>query len=153
MQFEWETPQEFFNILNEEFHFTLDVCATSENAKCPKYYTKEDNGLNFKWSKNVVWMNPPYDRSLPEWIKKAYISAQQGGTVVALIQGRSSDTKWWHEYIMKADEIRYIKGRLHFGINKKFTEANISSIVVVFRPFCIGPPKVSSIGNGREKRN
>ena len=41
----WETPQEFFNQLNDEFHFTLDVCALPQNAKCENYYTPEQDGL------------------------------------------------------------------------------------------------------------
>lgn len=151
MNFDWETPQEFFDILNKEFNFTLDVCASADNKKCLRYYSKEDNGLDFDWAKDICWMNPPYDRSLPDWIKKAYLTAQSGGTVVALIQGRSSDTRWWHEYIMKADEIRFIKDRIHFGLNKKFTRANLSSIVVVFGSYCSGPPKTSSMDNGFKK--
>ena len=43
---EWATPQEFFNKLDWRFgKFTLDPCATKENAKCNKYYTMEDDGL------------------------------------------------------------------------------------------------------------
>lgn len=46
---EWGTPQDIFDKLNEEFNFTLDPCATEENAKCEKYYTKEDDGLHISW--------------------------------------------------------------------------------------------------------
>lgn len=45
----WSTPQDFFNELNREFNFTLDPCATPENAKCTKYYTETDNGLKQDW--------------------------------------------------------------------------------------------------------
>lgn len=45
----WETPMETFNQLNEEFSFTLDVCANKENAKCKNFFTKEDDGLSQKW--------------------------------------------------------------------------------------------------------
>lgn len=45
----WETPQDFFDELNKEFHFTCDVCATKENAKCAKYYTPEQDGLKQTW--------------------------------------------------------------------------------------------------------
>ena len=38
---EWATPQDFFEQIDKEFHFNLDACATAENAKCDKYYTKE----------------------------------------------------------------------------------------------------------------
>lgn len=46
---EWATPQSLFDKLNAAFHFTLDVCATPENAKCAKYYTKEQDGLKQDW--------------------------------------------------------------------------------------------------------
>lgn len=54
---EWETPQDLFDRLDKIYHFTLDVCATPENAKCEKYFTKEDDGLKQSWCVNV-WMNP-----------------------------------------------------------------------------------------------
>ena len=149
---EWETPQEFFNNLNREFKFNLDVCATSKNAKCGLFFNSSHNALDQEWH-GTCWMNPPYDKSIGLWLKKAYETSRKGNTVVCLIQGRSSDTKWWHDYVMKASEIRYIKDRLHFGINKIFNRANISSIIVVFRSYCEGPPKVYSIDTKGEKIN
>ena len=59
---EWPTPQDFFDTLNEEFDFTLDPCATSENKKCPVYFSKEQNGLLQDWGKHRVFCNPPYGR-------------------------------------------------------------------------------------------
>jgi hypothetical protein len=35
---EWPTPQAFFDKLNRRYHFTLDPCATPENAKCPIFF-------------------------------------------------------------------------------------------------------------------
>lgn len=143
---EWETPQDFFNTLNDEFHFTLDVCATAENTKCEWFYSINDDSLSQPWY-GKCWLNPPYDRSIGLWLKKAYESAQLGVTVVCLIPGRSSDTKWWHEYVMRSGEIRYIKGRLQFKLNGKLGQgSNISSAVIIFRPFCEGYPSISSIG-------
>lgn len=46
---EWATPQAIFEELNKEFHFTLDPCATAMNAKCSKFFTKEDDGLAQNW--------------------------------------------------------------------------------------------------------
>lgn len=46
---EWATPQSLFDKLNAAFHFTLDPCATPENAKCAKFYTKEQDGLKQDW--------------------------------------------------------------------------------------------------------
>ena len=69
---EWETPQEFFNQLNEEFNFTLDPCCTDENAKCEKHFTKEQDGLAQDWTGETVYCNPPYGREMPKWIRKCY---------------------------------------------------------------------------------
>ena len=141
---EYETPQDFFEVLNNEFQFSMDVAATEANAKCSRIFDKEIDGLKQTWRGNI-WLNPPYDKSIGLWIRKAYQTAQQGHLVVALIQGRSTDTKMWHDYVMKASEIRFIKDRLHFKLNGKSARANISSVVVVFTPYCKGPPRVSAI--------
>lgn len=127
---DWETPQDFFDRLNSEFHFELDVCATPENAKCKRYFTPEVDGLKQKWT-GVCWMNPPYGREIGRWVKKAYESAQEGTTVVCLLPART-DTSWWHDYCMKADEIRFIRGRLKFSGAKH--PAPFPSAVVIFRP-------------------
>ena len=74
----WETPKDFFDSLNAEFNFTLDVCALPENAKCKRYYTPKENGLLQDWT-GVCFMNPPYGREICKWIKKAYETAVHGG--------------------------------------------------------------------------
>lgn len=73
----WGTPQDFFDKLNQEFHFTLDPCATKETAKCLKYYTKEDDGLSKSWDNEIVFCNPPYGREIGKWVEKA--SKAMGG--------------------------------------------------------------------------
>lgn len=75
---EWETPQVLFDILDKEFRFRTDVCATPANAKCDRYFTRDQNGLDQEWS-GTCWMNPPYGREIGRWVKKAFESAQQGG--------------------------------------------------------------------------
>ena len=92
----WSTPQEFFNDLNKEFNFTLDPCATKENAKCDKFYTINEDGLSKDWSNEVVFMNPPYGRGISSWIEKA---SKEDATVVCLIPART-DTRWWHDYVI-----------------------------------------------------
>lgn len=126
----WATPQAFFDKLNEEFHFNLDVCATNENAKCLTYYTKSDDGLSKTW-RGVCWCNPPYGREIGKWVRKAYISAKEGATVVMLVPART-DTAWFHDYIYHKAEIRFVRGRLKFGDSKN--SAPFPSMVVVFRP-------------------
>lgn len=68
----WATPQDFFDKLNKEFDFDLDPCATHKNAKCSKYFTKEIDGLKQDWQGYKVFCNPPYGRSIKDWVEKAY---------------------------------------------------------------------------------
>lgn len=124
----WATPQNLFDQLNSKFNFTLDPCASKENAKCEKFYTKEDDGLSKNWDNERVFMNPPYGREIGKWVKKA--SEQQGGVVVCLLPART-DTKYFHEYIYGKAEIRFIKGRLKFGGSKN--SAPFPSMIVIFK--------------------
>lgn len=125
----WSTPQSLFDELAAEFRFTLDVCATADNAKCAAYFTRTDNGLERAWT-GVCWMNPPYGREIGAWVQKAFDSAMSGATVVCLIPART-DTVWWHEYVVKADEVRFVRGRLRFGDAE--TGAPFPSAIVIFR--------------------
>ena len=109
----WETPQDLFDKLNAEFRFTLDVCATADNAKCLRYYTPEQDGLSQPWE-GIVWCNPPYGRSVGAWVQKAALSALAGAIVVMLLPART-DTRWFHRWIYRRAEIRFLSGRLKFG--------------------------------------
>ena len=124
----WATPQAFFDKLNEAHHFTLDVCATDENAKCERYFTVEQNGLLQDWT-GSAWMNPPYGREIGLWMRKAYESSKNGAKVVCLVPART-DTAWWHDYATKG-HIDFIRGRLKFGNAKN--SAPFPSAVVVFQ--------------------
>jgi len=124
----WSTPKAFFEEWNDVYNFTLDVCATHENAKCDLYFTKEDDGLAQDWGQHICWMNPPYGREISKWMEKAYEASLKGATVVCLVPSRT-DTKWWHDYAMKGG-ITFIKGRLKFGNAKN--AAPFPSAVVVF---------------------
>ena len=126
----WETPKAFFDQLNRLFGFTLDACASSENAKVGNYYTVEQNALTQEWQ-GVVWCNPPYGREQVKFIQKAYDeSVKHGSTVVCLIPARP-DTKVWQDLIFaKADQVCFNKGRLKFGNSKD--AAPFPSALIVF---------------------
>lgn len=127
---DWETPQEFFKKLNQEFNFTLDPCANDKNHKCTRYFTKEQNGLVQSWNNEIVFCNPPYGKEIKEWVKKCYIESQSCATVVMLIPSRT-DTSYFHDYIYGKAEIRFIRGRLKFGNSKN--GAPFPSMVVVYK--------------------
>ena len=127
---EWATPQDFFRTLDEEFHFTLDPCSTDNNAKCKLHYTLKDNGLEQDWEGQIVFCNPPYGRTIKDWVRKAYEESTKPNTTVVMLLPARTDTAFFHDYIYhKAKEIRFIRGRLHFN---GAGPAPFPSMVVVF---------------------
>lgn len=125
----WETPQEFFNMRDEEFHFQTDVCAIPENAKCNYFFTPEIDGLKIPWT-GRCYCNPPYGRKIGKWVEKAAKEVQRGVPLVVMLLPARTDTKWFHEYIYGKAEIRFIKGRLKFGNSKN--SAPFPSMIVIF---------------------
>lgn len=118
----WGTPRALFDVLDEEFGFTLDVCADPELAKCSRYFTEEDDGLAQSWAGEVCWMNPPFGmKALYAWVGKASEERANGSTTVALVPVRS-EQPWWQTFVWDSNthqpkenvEIRFIKGRLYF---------------------------------------
>lgn len=128
---DWSTPQSVFDKLDEEFSFTLDVCASPTNAKCRRYFTRDDDGLKQRWASERCWMNSPYGREIEAWMAKAYRAAGRGALVVCLVPART-DTAWWHDYATLAAEIRFLRGRLRFGSAEH--AAPFPSAIVIFRP-------------------
>ena len=111
---EWGTPQNFFDRLDRMYGFNLDAAANSENAKCPTYYTKEDDALTKRWP-GRVWCNPPYGRKITGFVEKGWRETQRPEThwVVMLLPART-DTAWWHNWVMRAERIYLVRGRLRF---------------------------------------
>ena len=139
---EWATPQEFFDALNAEFDFDVDLAASAENAKVSDFYSLEHSALDAEWSvqHDIGWCNPPYSRGLQaKFIAKAAEERLNGFTTVMLIPART-DTKAFHAYIWDTEnhrprpgvEVRFVKGRLKF-IGAKHG-APFPSMVVIFRP-------------------
>ena len=145
----WETPDSVFTALEKIYGpFDLDGAASHDNFKCFLYCTEEGlfqsypsgpflrygtDGLAARWhtiGNGKVWLNPEYS-NCAEWIRKAYEESQLGATVVCLIPSRT-DTKYWHDYVMKASEVLLVKGRIRFV--GAAASAPFPSAVVVFRP-------------------
>jgi phage N-6-adenine-methyltransferase len=129
MKDDWATPQALFDKLNGEFHFTLDVCALPVNAKCRRYFSPADDGLSQSWTGETCWMNPPFGKAIEGWLKKA---AAAQSVVVALVPTRTN-APWWHDYVMHAAEIRFIRKKVSF-VGDKNGVAFTGHALVVFRP-------------------
>ena len=129
---EWATPQDVFQELNKEFHFTLDPCASDQNHKCAHYYTKANSGLLKDWGGEQVFCNPPYS-DIAQWVRKCYLEGTKKNTTVVLLIPSRTDTKYFHNYIYQRSEIRFLKGRLHF--NDSRNAAPFPSMVVIFRGY------------------
>lgn len=131
----WCTPQNFFDNLNEEFHFALDTAATSATAKCSAYFTPETDGLAQSWDcGGAVFCNPPYGREIGKWVKKAYEEAEKCKYPIVMLLPARTDTTYFHDYIYGKAEIRFIRGRLKFG-DENGTASNSApfpSMAVIF---------------------
>jgi site-specific DNA-methyltransferase (adenine-specific) len=128
---DWSTPPEFFAKLNRRYRFTLDPCATPENAKCPLYFTKEQDGLKQDWGTHRVFCNPPYGRSLGAWVRKCFEASQRGALVVLFVPART-DVKWFHNWVRGKADVQFCRGRFKFGGSK--TNAPFPSMLAVYSP-------------------
>lgn len=119
VRMDWRTPKAVYQVLDAEFGFDFDPCPPN-----PSF-----DGLEAEWG-DVNFVNPPYGNELPKWIRKGFEEWKKGKTVVFLIPSRT-DTIWWHDYCMKASEIRYIRGRLKF--DDHVSSAPFPSAIVIFK--------------------
>lgn len=139
---EWGTPASVFDPLNAEFGFTLDAAALAHNAKVARYLgpdrieETERDALVVDWSREVVWLNPPYGyRNLARWMEKAR-SESAHSTVVCLVPAHTGQP-WWHDWVVgKASEIRWIRGKVCFikPDGSKGSAAPFPSCIVIYRP-------------------
>lgn len=128
---EWATPTDFFEKLDWRFGpFDLDPCADPTNTKCANFFTEAEDGLTKNWEGFTSFVNPPYGRGIDKWIQKAFEESRKENTRVVMLIPARTDTKYWHQYVMKADEVYFVKGRLKFGSSDN--SAPFPSAVVVF---------------------
>jgi len=134
----WTTPRDYYNKVNVEFNFTLDAAALESSTLVLDNWYGPDHpdesrrdAFTRDWAKDsagAIWLNPPYGRTIKDWVRKANAVANGGGTVVCLLPART-DTSWWHDYCIH-HEIRFIRGRLKFG-NQKNSAPFPSALVIM----------------------
>jgi site-specific DNA-methyltransferase (adenine-specific) len=132
---DWATPPDVFAEFDAEFGFTLDVCASPWNAKLPRFFTEDQDGLTQDWSGERCFLNPPYGRGIEPWLRKAFTETRwRCPLVVALIPVRT-DTRWWHVWVAgAADDVRYRKGRIRFiGRTGEAWSAPFASALAIYQ--------------------
>ena len=132
---DWATPVKWFEYLDLEFKFTLDVCASERTKTCERWFGPGspygEDGLRMTWMLERVFMNPPYGREIGQWMEKAFKECWRGYALVVCLVPARVETRWWHEWASKG-EVRFPMGRLQFdecGVNAPFPVA-----IVIFRP-------------------
>ena len=148
----YETPIDLFKNLDAEFRFGFDVCAGHLTAKCPEYWTVEDDALTKDWAKDTnnifghyLWCNPPYSKIRP-WVDKA-IEAQANGKGTVMLAFCDPSSKWFAAAVSHASETRFVtNGRLSFYLNGKKKSGNDRpSVIFVFDPHRVGTGHVSFV--------
>jgi phage N-6-adenine-methyltransferase len=91
------TPDWVWDPLDLEFAFTLDAAASTTNAKCPRYFTIEDDGLEQSWAGERVWVNPPFS-ACRAWVEKAWRESE-AETIVMLLPANRTEQGWWQENV------------------------------------------------------
>ncbi len=156
----WATPQSFFDRLDAVYNFEIDVCAEESTAKCGLFYNEEADALISDWGEHICFMNPPYgnpefpcktkckkkrckergfhsDKHIPgieDWMRKAWLASINGATVVGLLPS-SWGTRWWHDYVMQAETLIIVEGRIKFEYEGKVIGSpDFDSIVAVWKP-------------------
>jgi len=141
---EYETPDDFWSVIREEFRPDSDVAASAGNAKCDRFLTEEDNALSNSrpWlimhqHKDVAWCNPPFRNMMP-WVQKAYAEAQKVHNGCVLVLGPTSNAKWMRFCHENASEIRLLCGtRIEFvlapGLEITANKNMHDNVLVVFR--------------------
>lgn len=117
MNDEWETPNSVFDPLHAEFAFTIDAAASDENHKLERYWTVAENGLDKPWYAERVWLNPPYSRGqLDLWLAKIdeEVNGPEPAELVVALLPADTSTRYFHRYVIKADEVRFLEGRVRF---------------------------------------
>jgi phage N-6-adenine-methyltransferase len=119
------TAPEVFGPLNQRFGFSIDVAASTENTKLPRYYDRFDDGLAQTWAGESVWCNPPYS-DIRSWIEKAHSewdwsSPRRKGAelIVMLLPANRTEQGWWQDLIepyrlTSQIRVEFLRGRMRF---------------------------------------
>ena len=143
---EYETPDNLFNPLHEEFDFKMDLAASDKNFKVELFYDKLSDGLSYDWTE-TSWLNPPFVE-VKKWVRKAFEDSTKYNSTIVMLVMVKANTNWWRDYVMKAKEVRFINQKVQFKNTSQ--GLRFPTCIIVFGRR-IGPTKFSVISNGELK--
>ena len=122
---DWETPEEVVSIVESYRPIRLDPCTTSKNPTGAfTFFTPETDGLTRDWGMDrggLVYVNPPYGRSISKWVGKAVSESVKrpytkaiGTEIIMLIPARTDTSYWQYGIFESANAICFVRGRIKF---------------------------------------
>lgn len=112
------TTIEVFAPLQDRYGFTIDVAAAAHNAKLPRFYDIDSDGLTQPWDGERVWCNPPYSNIRP-WVEKAWTS--HADLIVMLLPANRTEQRWWQDLVepvlreqSPSFRCEFLSGRIRF---------------------------------------
>lgn len=141
---EWYTPPHVFEALGLEFD--LDPAAPHGGVPwipARRHLTRADDGLSRPWH-GRVWLNPPYGRQTPAWLRRL----ARHGDGIALVFARS-DTAWFQQFAPQATVLCFVAGRLRFvpgDARSRRSTAGAPSLLMAFGLPCALAVAQSGLG-------
>ena len=106
------TYKEFWNKLNMEFNFTIDVCADERNKLCTKYFDRKTDGLKQSWKGETVWCHPQFGESTVHWVRKAGMERDLNNVTSVLLLPCVTTLEIFWKIKAMPDQIRIIRDEI-----------------------------------------
>lgn len=125
---DWQTPESFLGLVRQVGPIALDPCTSADNPTLARQFCSPDgrsgdigfaswDGLSCSWhltkGNGLTFVNPPYGRSLPDWMTKCRVEAYLGCEIIALVPARPG-AKWWQRTFEDATATLLWRGRIKF---------------------------------------
>lgn len=129
---DYGTPHWLFNTLQASYGFTIDACAGIENAKLPRYWSEDVDGLTQNWGPERVFCNPPFN-DVESWVEKSIFETFQNYCQFALmLVNNDCSTRWWDTAYTHSTHRVYINRRVKY-IGAPQAQM-VSSMCFIFTP-------------------
>ena len=146
----WQTPQDLFDAIDQEFDFDVDICASEDNNLLPDYFTEERSALTHHWNiysrSFSVFMNPPYSQT-QVFMERAAQQAKLHNIMVVALVNANTDTKWFGDAVKSANEVRLFTGRIGFvkPSGKKASGNPKGQCLIIWRGNCKTPCNITVV--------